>query len=452
MDIARTTALQILLRCEERGVPMDPLFDVMVARTTRLSDVDKAFVRELVYGVMRWRARLDWILRSYADKPLDTMNRTLVTVLRLGIYQILFLDRVPAHAAVDESVRLSRQFRQERAAPAVNAILRGVAEGRRTTEFPDFRQNPLEHITAYLSHPRWMVTRWASQWGVDDTYALCEANNQIPPFSVRVNRLRGTRDNVMASLHRDGIDARRTPYSPDGLIIQKPPPLASWPPLQEGWIQVQDEASQLVGHVLNPNQGDRILDLCAAPGGKTTHLAELMNNKGFITAADISPSKLSLLNTNCRRLGISIVETATLDAALPLPFPQGSYDKVLVDAPCTNLGTIRRNPDVKWRVAPHDVARLQKLQQIILHHGSFMVRPGGVLVYGTCTLTPEENEGVVEVFLAAHDDFYLDNVASLLPVGCEEVTDPSGYLRTLPHRHGTDGFFAVRMQRKNSNY
>ncbi|MCJ7664436.1 MAG: methyltransferase domain-containing protein, partial [Desulfobacterales bacterium] len=213
------------------------------------------------------------------------------------------------------------------------------------------------------------------------------------------------------------------------------------------WLQVQDEAAQLVSLMLAPKPGERVLDLCAAPGGKTTHLAQLMEDQGEICAVDLSQTKLAILKENCRRLGISIVKPLALDATAPLPFPPGSFDGCLVDAPCTGLGTLRRHPEGKWRIKEQDILRLQEMQGQILRQAAPLVKPGGVLVYSTCTLTQEENEGVIEAFLSEQREFLLENISGLLPKGCEGLVDERGYLRTFPHRHKTDGFFAARMSR-----
>jgi 16S rRNA (cytosine967-C5)-methyltransferase len=446
MDRARTKALEVLTRWEKRGSPMDPLFDAMVMQDPLLTDLDKAFVREVVYGVLRWQGRLDWIISTYSRIKPHRMERAVITILRMGVYQILFMDRVPSRAAVDESVKLAKGIKKADAAPFVNGILRGIAEGRKGVSYPDLQTNPLDHIATLYSHPLWMVRQWVDQWGIEETIALCQADNQIPPFTVRVNTLRGSREEVMDQLLDEKIGATPTPLSPVGLVITDPPPLDTWGLLQEGWLQVQDEAAQLVSMLLAPQPGERVLDLCAAPGGKTTHLAQLMEDQGEIRAVDVSQAKLELLRENCRRLGIAIVKTVVQDAAVSLPFPPGSFDCVLVDVPCTGLGTLKQNPDGKWRVKASDIPRLQKLQQAILARAATMVKRGGVLVYSTCTLTPEENERVIEAFLSERQEFHLEDASPLLPSGCEGLIDSTGYLRTLPSRHGMDGFFAARIR------
>jgi len=413
-----------------------------------LTELDKAFVREIVYGVLRWRGRLDWIIAAYSRIKPSRLERAILAILRMGAYQILFMDRVPPPAAVDESVKLAKGLRKKEAAAFVNGILRGIAEGRREIAYPDLQAYPIEYIAAFHSHPTWLVRRWVDQFGREETIALCETNNQYPLLTVRVNTLEGTRAEVIQQLHNEGIKASPTPFSPVGLCIKDPPALATWGPLQQGWLQVQDEAAQLVSLILASKPGERILDLCAAPGGKTTHLAQLMQDQGEICAVDISPAKLQLVQENCQRLGISIVKARALDATTPLPFPPGSFDGCLVDAPCTGLGTLRRHPEGKWRVTEADILRLQEMQGQILRQAAPLIKEGGILVYSTCTLTQEENEGVIETFLSEHKEFFLENASGLLPAGCEGLVDAQGCLRTLPHRHGTDGFFAARIRRR----
>jgi 16S rRNA (cytosine967-C5)-methyltransferase len=447
MDRARTKALEILIRWAKRGSPLDPLFDAMVLEAPLLTDLDKAFVREVVYGVLRWQGKLDWIISVYSHIKPHRMERAVITLLRMGAYQLLFMDRVPPRAAVDESVKLAKGIKKADAAPFINSILRGIAEGRKEVSYPDLQTNPLDHIATLYSHPLWMVRRWVDQLGTEETIALCQADNQIPPFTVRVNTLKGSREEVMDQLRDEKIGATPTPFSPLGLVIPDPPPLTTWGLLQGGWLQVQDEAAQLVSMLLAPQPGERVLDVCAAPGGKTTHLAQVMEDRGEIVAMDVSQTKLELLQENCRRLGITIVKALAQDAATSPPFPPGSFDRVLVDVPCTGFGTLRRNPDGKWRLKEADIPRLQQLQRTILTQAATMVKRAGVLVYSTCTMTPEENEGVIEAFLSERKEFCLEDASPFLPPGSEGLVDSTGHLRTLPSRHGMDGFFAARVRR-----
>jgi 16S rRNA (cytosine967-C5)-methyltransferase len=452
MDQPRKKALEVLTRWEKRGSTMDPLFDAFVMADLRLTELDKAFAREIVYGVLRWQGRLDWIIAAYSRIKPSRMERAILAILRMGAYQILFMDRVPAAAAVDESVKLAKGLRKKKATAFVNGILRGIAERRKEITYPDLQSHPFEYIAAFHSHPPWLVSRWLKQFGSEETIALCAANNQFPPLTVRVNTLRvntlkGTREQVIQQLHDQGVEASPTSFSPVGLRINNPPALASWASLQQGLLQVQNEAAQLVSLILAPKPGERILDLCAAPGGKTTHLAELMQNQGEIIAVDVSTAKLQIVQENCQRLGISIVKAMALDATRPLPFASGSFDACLVDAPCSGLGTLRRHPEGKWRIKEYDILRLQEMQGQIMQQAASLIKEGGILVYSTCTLTEEENQGVIEAFLAEHKEFSLENAGRLLPKGCEALVDAKGYLRTFPHSHDMDGFFAARIRR-----
>jgi 16S rRNA (cytosine967-C5)-methyltransferase len=447
MDRARTKALEVLIRWTKRGSPMDPLFDEMVMGDFLLTDLDQAFVREVVYGVLRWQGKLDWIISAYSHIKPHRMERAVIIILRMGAYQILFMDRVPSRAAVDESVKLAKGVKKGDAAPFINGILRGIAEKRKEVPYPDLQTDPLDHIATIYSHPLWMVQRWVDQWGAEEAIALCQADNQIPPFTVRVNTLKGTREEALTQLYDEKIAATPTPFSPVGITITNPPPLDTWGLLQEGLLQVQDEAAQFISMLLNPQPGERVLDVCAAPGGKTTHLAQLMGDRGEIVAMDVNQPKLGLLQENCRRLGITIVKALAHDATAPLPFPPGSFGRVLVDVPCTGLGTLRRNPDGKWRLKEADIPRLQQIQGKILTQAATMVKKQGLLVYSTCTMTPEENEGVIDPFLSESNEFRLEDASLALPSECEGLVDSKGCLRTLPHRHGMDGFFSARMRR-----
>jgi 16S rRNA (cytosine967-C5)-methyltransferase len=447
MDRTRAKALEVLIRGEKRGSLVGPLFDQLVAADTLLTERDKAFAREICYGVIRWRGRLDWVIAAYSRMKPGRMERAVLAILRMGVYQLLFMDRVPARAAVDEAVRLAKGLHKQGVASFVNGVLRGIAEERHAVVYPDVATAPLDYITAYHSHPRWLVQRWLAQGGVTDTIALCETNNRFPALTVRVNTLKGNRDEAIRRLRDTKIAATPTTFSPVGLTIPNPPPLPSWGQLQEGWLQVQDEAAQLVSYIVGPLPGERVLDVCAAPGGKTTHLAAMMQDQGEIIAMDISAARLGIVRENCHRLGISLVRTVQHDATRPLTFLTSLFDRVLVDAPCTGLGTWRRNPDGKWRITESDISRLQLLQRAILMQAASLVRRGGVLVYATCTMTPEENEGVIGPFLSARDDFYHEDLTPFLPRGCDDLVDEDGDFRTAPHRHGMDGFFSARMRR-----
>ncbi len=439
MDPLRRRAVEILIEWEKRGSKLDPLF---FKETKGLGSRERRLLRELVYGVVRWLLRLDHVIAQHSKVKLQRMERVVLAALRVGAYQLLFLDSVPPWAAVSEMVEVVKGMGKEQAAGFVNAVLRAVAEGGEG-EFPDREEDPRGYLSIAFSHPGWVVEDWLKRWGLQETERLCAANNLIPPLTIRVNTLRGEREELLGRLALEGRRAYPTPYSPWGLILEDEEGFTESELFKEGWFQVQDEGAQLVVMLLSPEPGERVLELCAAPGGKATHIAQMMRNKGEVVAVDISPQKLSLLRENCRRLGIINVKAERYDARGPLPFSPESFDRVLVDAPCTGLGVLRRNPDGKWRVKEEDAKRLSELQFEILQEGARVLKKGGTLLYSTCTLTREENEGVVERLLEK-DNFQLLEPPPFLP---PSFFTPKGYFLSLPHRHGTDGFFAAFLKK-----
>jgi len=410
----------------------------------------------MVLGILRWRGRLDTIIRKSLRSQEKKIDARLLSLLRLGAYQILFLDRVPDSAAVNESVRLAKTvFKDEKISGFVNAVLRSIARNKNHDFFPSFEDKPIDHLTQALSHPRWLVERWVSEYGPELARKICEADNQRPPFTVRTNTLKVSRESLREQFEAAGILSFPTPFSPEGLILEKSSGLPEESLFPKGLYFVQDEASQMVAHLLGPLPGEKILDACAAPGGKSTHLAQLMEDRGEIIALDISPAKVKLIEENCQRMGITIVKPLRADVFQPLPFPpESAFDRVLLDAPCTGLGILHRNPEAKWRRKPKDILRLQCLQADLLDHISSRLKPGGVLLYSTCTMTREENDGVVEFFLDNHKDFELEDFRSVTPVSWHPLVDEKGFFRTYPRmillfdHYRMDGFFAARMKKK----
>jgi 16S rRNA (cytosine967-C5)-methyltransferase len=329
----------------------------------------------------------------------------------------------------------------------VNAILRNALRGMADIMVPPFDTDPAGHISVAHSHPRWLVEQWIGNFGIEETLALCRADNEIPPISLRVNRLKTTREDMLERLARSGHDVKPAVYSPEGIILAKPSAsLREMPEVASGFLYVQDEASQLVSRLLAPRRGERVLDLCAGSGGKTTHLAALMENEGEIVAADIQAGKLTALESTAKRWGITTVKTAVVDAAVaPDMAALGSFDRILVDAPCSGLGTLRRNPEIRWHLTGQKLGEFPPLQKRILANAAACVKKGGALLYSTCSVMPEENDGVVAAFLEGNPNFAVVRKPATVPV---EVLDPQGFLRTFPHRHGTDGFFGALLHRR----
>jgi 16S rRNA (cytosine967-C5)-methyltransferase len=402
----------------------------------------------LVYGVLRWREKLDWVIRHFTKVPFKKIELEILNILRLGLYQILFLTRTPASAAVNESVELAKKIRERGGGGFVNAILRSTLREKEEIPYPHLEKDPALYISVVQSHPLWLVRRWIEELGPDETLKVCMANNQISALTLRTNTLKIHRTDLMEKLREKKLNPLPCSFSEEGILLKDPPPISGLPFLKEGLYIIQNEASQLVTFLLGPKSGERILDACAAPGGKTSHMAQRMRNEGEIYALDLNREKLNWLEESCRRLGIKMVKAVRGDAALRLPIPGGlEFDRVLADVPCSGFGTLRRNPDLKWRRSEEDVRRLSELQFSILSNLSGYLKEGGILVYSTCTVFHEENEDVVEKFLNDHPGFRLDRIVEILPEKYYSFIK-NGYFRTFPPRDEMDGFFVARLRRE----
>jgi len=436
---SRYEALRILVRVEQDRAFADIVLEHALAHA-RLEPRDAALCTELVYGTLRWRRHLDWRLAPHLKRPLEKLDPWVRSLLRLTAYQLFFLDRVPRWAAVDEAVSLAK-LKSRRPGPPefVNAVLRSLT---RATGAPPPPASPVEAAAVRCSFPDWIAARWLDRYGAAEAEALMVASNDRPPTTLRANALRTTREALGARVRDEELASTHlTELAPEGLIVDHGA-AGRWAAFAEGWCTVQDEASMLVARLLDPRPGELVGDVCAAPGTKATHLAELMGNRGRIVAMDPQAARLKLVSKAAARLGIGIIETHVGSAASLAGRWRGRCDAVLVDAPCSNLGVLRRNPDVKWRRGPDDLLRLQAKQQTIVAAAASMVKPGGRLVYATCSLEPEENEEVI-ASLPGHGSEWQPDTSASFPV----PSDAEGFVRLLPHRHGTDGFTAIRLRR-----
>ena len=436
---SRYEALRILVRVEQDRAFADIVLEHALEHA-RLEPRDAALCTELVYGTLRWRRHLDWRLAPHLKRPLEKLDPWVRSLLRLTAYQLFFLDRVPRWAAVDEAVSLAK-LKSRRPGPPefVNAVLRSLT---RATGAPPLPASPVEAAAVRCSFPDWIAARWLDRYGAAEAEALMVASNDRPPITLRANALRTTRDALGARVRDEELASTHpTELAPEGLIVDHGA-AGRWAAFADGWCTVQDEASMLVARLLDPRPGELVGDVCAAPGTKATHLAELMGNRGRIVAMDPQAARLKLVSKAAARLGIGIIETHVGSAASLAGRWRGRCDAVLVDAPCSNLGVLRRNPDVKWRRGPDDLLRLQAKQQTIVAAAASMVKPGGRLVYATCSLEPEENEEVI-ASLPGHGSEWQPDTSASFPV----PSDAEGFVRLLPHRHGTDGFTALRLRR-----
>ena len=442
----RRAAFDVLYRIEKERSYADILINRELTGGT-LQGPDRGLFTELVYGTLRRQGTLDHIIGQFSRQPLGKLERNVLLLLRNGLYQIFYLDRVPVSAAVNETVKLAHTI-APRAAGFINAVLRRADRERDAIRYPNRDRDPAGYLAARHSHPRWLAETWVRQLGVEEAERLAEAMSAAAPFTLRVNSLKGDRDGVIGRLAAEGVVAVPTEFSPDGLRVTGHIHLPLLSSFREGLFTVQDESSQLAARLLAPRPGEKLLDLCAAPGGKTTHLAQLMENRGSIVACDTAQKKLVLIEETAARLGIGIITTRLLDASRPpLPFAAGEFDRVLVDAPCSGLGVLRRNPEGKWWKSAENIAELAALQKTLLRNAAAMLRPGGTLVYATCSTSREENEQVMEDFLSQTADFVLEDGRELFPEWHDLFTG-EGYFRSWPHRHGMDGFFAARLRKK----
>ncbi|CUH94215.1 Ribosomal RNA small subunit methyltransferase B [Propionispora sp. 2/2-37] len=438
---SREIALRIINNVETRQAYANLALAKEIGRR-ELSDQDRRFVTELVYGTVKAGNTLDWILGHYLTRSLDKVSPIIRNILRMGIYQIFFLSKIPVSAACNQSVELAKKYGHAGTVRFVNAVLRNASRNPEKVIYPNREQEPVRYLSLKYFHPEWMVARWVERLGIENTEQLCRLNNETPPLSMRTNLLKISRAELVDLLLKEGVVCTASHWTPEGIVCSEHPAIASLQSLRQGLFQVQDESSMLVAHVLDPKPGEVVFDVCGAPGGKSTHIAALMENKGRVLSADLYEHKLELIRENAKRLGITIIETKELDATQIGSLFPAQADRVLVDAPCSGLGVLRRKPDSRWRKNPAMLADLPKLQRGILYSAAQCVKPGGILVYSTCTTEPEENQRVVDQFLQQHPDFVLQNTGWYLP----EPQDRA-IIQLWPHVDRIDGFFIARMMK-----
>ncbi|WP_432400691.1 16S rRNA (cytosine(967)-C(5))-methyltransferase RsmB [Wukongibacter sp. M2B1] len=413
-------------------------------KKNEVSSLDRRFISQLVYGVLENKLYLDYIIQNFSKTKLHKIETEILNTLRLGLYQIIFLEKIPNSAAVNESVKIAKKINY-RLAGFVNGILRNYVRNQNRVNLPSYDKNPNHYLSIKYSHPEWMVSKWINDYGFDFTKKLLEANNSTPNLTVRTNTLKTTREALMEELDNEGVVCRVGDLANNSIIIESMKSrLDHLNTFNKGMFQVQDESSMLVSQVLDPVEGEFVIDVCSAPGGKSTHMAELMKNKGRILSRDIHDHKLDIVRENSNRLGINIIETEKFDATILDNRLLGKADKVLVDAPCSGLGIIRRKPEIRYFKESKDILELSKLQLEILNVSSKYVKVGGTLVYSTCTIQDEENVKVLKKFLDKNDNFKLTDINKNLP---EKIRSSEGVLQLYPHVSDTDGFFISKVKR-----
>lgn len=409
---------------------------------------DENLIRELVYGVMDNRLYIDHIISRLSKVKIKKIQPAILEILRMGVYQIAFMDKIPDRAAVNEAVNLSKKFGHEGAAGFVNGVLRNFSRNKETLMIVE-EKNPIAYLSIKYSHPKWMVERWVDEYGYEFTEKLCKENNSKPRLNIRVNNLKTNREQLINSLSDYGYRVYKTKYAKDGIIIDNPVRITEVEEFKLGHFIIQDESSMLVSQIANPKEGNLVLDLCSAPGGKSTHMGELMGNKGRIISRDIYAHKLDLVKENSDRLGIDIMEIEMFNALDLDNSMVGKVDYCILDAPCSGLGIIRRKPDIKWNRKEEDIKELKEIQINILNIAKHYVKPGGIIIYSTCTIGREENLDVVNRFLKDNKEFRLSGFEDLVDSKENMDTVKDGYIQLFPHIHGTDGFFIARIQKKN---
>ncbi len=455
---ARSVALSALVESVTSEEGIDVILDRRLAASP-LDGRDRGLAVELTYGVLRRLGTIDWRLEPVLDKPLPRLPVIAQMLLRLGAYQILFLDRIPQSAAVNESVNLARANARMVGrdwSGFVNAVLRALIR-EPLRPWPSSDTDAAQALAIRHSVPLWLSRRWLDRLGAAAAETACEQAAGIPPVTLRVNRLKITREAYLERLRQAGLAATATSVSPVGITIEEGGVVTALPGFDEGLFYVEDEAAQLIPPLLDPQPGETVLDACAAPGGKATHLAELMQDRGVIYALDRKGARLDLVRANCARLGIRSVlpvqgdvrnraEWSRAVGASATTDGRPTFDRILVDAPCSGLGVLRRHPEAKWRKDSESFDRHRTLQLQILDSVAPCLRPGGVLVYSTCSTEPEENEAVIDEFCRTHAEFRRESLSGSLPAAARDYLTGQGDLSTMGNRYSMDGFYAARLR------
>ena len=437
----RRTALEVLVRVARERAYADVLLG---HRLAGFAAPDRRLVTQLVLGTIAWQGRLDYELERVSSRALDTLAPEILAVMRMALFQLRILSRVPPHAAVDTAVTLARESAGDGLARFVNAVLRNAL--RNPVARPSRAADEIGYLATIHSHPRWLVAKFIEWFGVRDAEALLAANNLAAPNVLRLNLSRGDAAAIAARLEREGFEIASRGRFPETVVLGSAP-LFDAHALRDGICYPQSEASQLVARMLAPARDAIVVDCAAAPGGKSAHLAELTGPGGTIVALDFSLAGLKKTRALAARLGHRNIVVARADTASALPLRPQSFDYVLLDAPCSGTGTMREHPELRWRLRPDDFARMAALQARMLEQAAALVRPSGVIIYSVCSLAPEEGSGVVGDFLARHPHFKLD-LPPALRAPLDGLLDRRGYLRTRPDRGGLDGFFAARLLRQ----
>ncbi len=437
----RGHAVKILNRIDRTDAYLDKLLDIEI-KNSNLSGLDKSLLFEIVHGVTRWLGRIDWILNGFYKGQFSKCIPNVKNAMRVALYQILFLDKVPEYAAVNEAVEFVKKLQGQKPADLTNAVLRNIIRSKDSIRYPDPNEDIIAYFSAYYSHPTWMVKRWINRYGKDETEKLLISNNNKPLLTIRVNGLVSNYEEMNSLLNSVDLKFTNGKFLPEFIRLSALSNITDWEYFHKGYFTVQDESTGLPIKLLEVKPGMRVLDLCAAPGGKTAYIADVMQNSGEIIALDRFESRLKILQKNLNRLKVTNVKTITIDANEYED--EHGFDRVLIDAPCSGLGTLTKKPDLKWKRDLGDIRKIVNIQYELLKKGASLLRNGGFIVYSTCTIEPEENIEIIKKFLLDFPNFKLINPGNALSA---ELIDENGCVRTLPHLHGLDGSFAAKLEK-----
>lgn len=437
----RDIALKILYKIDNQNAYSNLALDEELNKY-HLEKRDKALFTKLVYGTLTYLITLDKIIEKYSNIKLKKISPWILNILRMGIYQILYLDKIPKPAIVNESVNLAKKYGHKASSGFVNAILKRIESNElQTLVF----ENDIEKISILTSHPQWLVELLINEYDFDTVKSICEYNNIEAPIYIRTNTLKLSTDELISMLQQNGIESEKTQVQ-DAIKLNNLSDIANNELFKQGYFTIQDASATLVSQILNVKPNETILDICSAPGGKTTHIAQLMNNTGVIVACDIYENRLKLVQDTANRLGINVIQTQINDGTIFNPEYEGKFDRVLADVPCSGLGVIRRKIDIKYQKQIENINEIQDIQYTILDNASKYVKPNGILVYSTCTILKQENENVIDKFLGNNPDFELVDISNML----ENNYAKEKYIKALPHIHNFDGFFIAKLVRKGN--
>lgn len=447
MKSVREEVLDLLLQVEkEKSYAQLSLKNAL----TDMDQRDKALATEIFYGTLKYQIQLDYFLNQYSKTPVKKMKPLIRNILRMSVYQLLYLDKIPASAVINEAVKIVKKRKMQGLSGFVNGVLRNIDREKENLTFPDMRKDQGKYYSIKYALPEWIVKMWFKSYGEEKTQKICEALNKRAMVCGRCNTLKGSVEEIKAAFIKEGIEVEEGELLEEAFYIKKVGSLQNSPSFKAGEWTVQDESAMLVAHVVNPKRGDYVLDMCSAPGGKSMHMAAMMANKGEIISCDIHPHKLELIEKNAKRLGINIIKPTLQDGTIFNEAWEGQFDKVLLDAPCSGLGIMKRKPDIRLNKTYEDLEDIAAIQRELFKQAVRYLKEDGVLVYSTCTISKIENENMVKEMMALYG-LELVNMVDTIPEKLQASIEDNGMLQILPYVADTDGFFIASLRKRRNH-